>query len=168
MPNKEALLRTVPKIRSLHSQKWSLPPSSYIHVSVRIYIFSGSVCLLSCSKISRPILGIYKSLTDTWVDWTEATQFLSWEYIMGCSLQCTSAVHHRPFSKSLVYLKISQMERMLFAIHSVLLTKTDLWILPTVKKVVGSWHFLSVFRSPYWLSFFGKTTLRHCGGCMRD
>ncbi len=30
-----------------------------------IYIFPGSVCLLCCSQICGPILGIYKSLTDT-------------------------------------------------------------------------------------------------------
>ncbi len=30
-----------------------------------IYIFPGMVCLFCCSQIYRPILGIYKSLTDT-------------------------------------------------------------------------------------------------------
>ncbi len=32
-----------------------------------IYIFPGSVCLFYWSQIGRPILGIYKSLTDTWI-----------------------------------------------------------------------------------------------------
>ncbi len=32
-----------------------------------IYIFPGSVCLFGCSKIGRPILGIFNSLTDTWI-----------------------------------------------------------------------------------------------------
>jgi hypothetical protein len=32
-----------------------------------IYIFPGSVCLFGCTKICRPILGICKSLTDTWM-----------------------------------------------------------------------------------------------------
>ncbi len=32
-----------------------------------IYIFPGSVCLFCCRKICEPILGIYKSLTDTWM-----------------------------------------------------------------------------------------------------
>ncbi len=32
-----------------------------------IYIFPGSVCLFCCSQIDRPIRGIYKSLTDTWI-----------------------------------------------------------------------------------------------------
>ncbi len=42
-------------------------PNSYIHVSMRdLYIFSSrSVCLYGTSKIGRPILGIYKSVTDT-------------------------------------------------------------------------------------------------------
>jgi hypothetical protein len=38
-----------------------------------IYIFPGSVCLFGCSKIGRPILGIYKSLTDKWM-WTLETE----------------------------------------------------------------------------------------------
>jgi len=45
----------------------ALSPSSYTHISVRdLYtVFPGSVCLFCCRKICRPILGIYKSLTDT-------------------------------------------------------------------------------------------------------
>ncbi len=41
-------------------------PNSYIHVSVSDLYIPGAVCLFSCSKTRRPILGIYKSLTDTW------------------------------------------------------------------------------------------------------
>ncbi len=32
-----------------------------------IYIFQGSVCLFCCWEICGPILGLYKSLTDTWM-----------------------------------------------------------------------------------------------------
>ncbi len=32
-----------------------------------ICIFPGSVCLFCCRKICEPILGIYKSLTDSWI-----------------------------------------------------------------------------------------------------
>jgi hypothetical protein len=41
--------------------------SSYTHISVRdlLYIFPGSGCLFGCREICGPILGIYKSLTDT-------------------------------------------------------------------------------------------------------
>jgi hypothetical protein len=44
-----------------------LVPSSFtfIIVSVSDYIFPGSVWLFGCNKIGRPILGIYKYLTDT-------------------------------------------------------------------------------------------------------
>ncbi len=32
-----------------------------------IHIFPGSVCLFCCREICGPILGMYKSLTDTWM-----------------------------------------------------------------------------------------------------
>ncbi len=41
-----------------------LPIYTFMYLLL-IYIFSGSVCLLCCSQIGGPILGIYKSLTDT-------------------------------------------------------------------------------------------------------
>jgi hypothetical protein len=41
-----------------------LPPSSFTYISVRDS-YPGSVCLFCCRKICGPILGIYKSLTDT-------------------------------------------------------------------------------------------------------
>jgi hypothetical protein len=45
-----------------------LSPSSYSHISVRdLHIFPGSVCLFCWRKICGPILGIYKSLNDTWM-----------------------------------------------------------------------------------------------------
>jgi hypothetical protein len=42
-----------------------LSPHFYIHVSVSDYIFQGMVYLFSYSRTGRPIMGIYKSLTDT-------------------------------------------------------------------------------------------------------
>jgi hypothetical protein len=42
-----------------------LIPNSYIQVSESDLYIPGSVYLFGCSKIGRPILGIYKSLTDT-------------------------------------------------------------------------------------------------------
>jgi hypothetical protein len=43
-----------------------LPISTFLYLRA-IYIFPGSVCLFCWSQIARSILGIYKSLTDTWM-----------------------------------------------------------------------------------------------------
>ncbi len=45
-------------------------PNSYTHKYARdlyVYVFPGSVCLFCCSRICGAILGINKSLTDTWM-----------------------------------------------------------------------------------------------------
>ncbi len=57
-----------------------------------IYIFTGSVCLFCCREICGPILGIYKSLTDTWM-WKLSLRPRNAQKRntkMGFSLQCTS------------------------------------------------------------------------------
>ncbi len=64
--NFQNLHHTVPKIRFKYSQKWnyvaSFPIPTYMYLWA-IYILPGSVCLVGCSTIGRPFLGIYKSLT---------------------------------------------------------------------------------------------------------
>ncbi len=72
------------------------------------YIFPGSIRIFPCSRIGRPILEIYKYLTDIWVyelgDRTlyfcfgskEAAHFHFWEYIYGNQTLILDS--HRPFN----------------------------------------------------------------------
>ncbi len=92
-----AFAYTVPKIQFLYSQKWNcrvfFVSNSYLHESVSDLYIPRSVCLFGWSKIGRPIMEIYKLLTDTWM-WklgdrtfyfcfgnNETTQFHFWEFI---------------------------------------------------------------------------------------
>ncbi len=72
------------KIRFMYPRKWNcavlVPIPTFMYLWA-IYIFPESVCLFSCSKIGRPILGINKSLTDTWMwNWETEIVILSWQY----------------------------------------------------------------------------------------
>ncbi len=44
-----------------------LSSNFHIHVPVNIYIFPEPVHIFSCSRLGRPILRIYESLTDIWM-----------------------------------------------------------------------------------------------------
>ncbi len=59
----------------------------------RIYEpFPGLVCLFCCSQIDRPITGIHKLLTDTWMQdlelGTRPYSFISGNTLIGFSVQC--------------------------------------------------------------------------------
>ncbi len=55
----------------MYSQKWnctaSFPSPTFMYLWAISLLFPGSICLLVCRKMDRQILGIYKSLTDTWM-----------------------------------------------------------------------------------------------------
>ncbi len=74
---------------------FSIPALIYLW---EIYIFPGLVCLFCCSQICGPILGIYKSLTDTkcgnW-DWGRAIP-RKW-YINGIFVAVQKAVNSTYF-----------------------------------------------------------------------
>ncbi len=57
---------TIPKIRNKYDQK--RPQSQFPHSCVCerfMYVFPQSVCLFCCRKIYGPIVGLYRSLTNT-------------------------------------------------------------------------------------------------------
>ncbi len=61
-----------------------LSPNFHIHVSVSHFYIPRSGPHISCSRIGRSIVGINKSISDTW-SWklglSVAAQFLFWEYL---------------------------------------------------------------------------------------
>jgi len=94
-------LYTATKIPFRYSQKrnWAtLVPHIHVYVS-DLYIHRIGPHI-SCSRIGRPIVRIYKLLTDTcmWKIWTEAAQFLFWEHINGIFI----SVYYKGHLQSLV------------------------------------------------------------------
>ena len=65
-----ALQRQYTENSKKNSQKWncaaSVPIPKFMFLGA-IYIFPRSACQFCCRKIGGPIVGIYKSLSDTWM-----------------------------------------------------------------------------------------------------
>ncbi len=67
-------------------KKWKINKKSGI-MPPNIYILPGSVSLFGCSKIGRPTLGIYKSLTDTWM-WKLGDRTEHYNFILEITRPC--------------------------------------------------------------------------------
>ncbi len=67
MPSPLYTARKIPLIYSFSGKRATSVPVSTLRCLWAIYIFPGSVHIFPCSRIGRPILEIYKSLTDIWV-----------------------------------------------------------------------------------------------------
>ncbi len=61
-------MRTATKVPFMYSRKGIVrPQSQFPHSCVWVfYIFPGSIHIFSCSRIGKPIVGIYKSYINTW------------------------------------------------------------------------------------------------------
>ncbi len=93
----------------MYSQKWNcsfqnriitfcfpVPKIPTLIYLWEMYIFPGSVCLFCCREICGPILGIYKSLTDTWM-WKLGLRLRNSQKRntkMGFSLQIVQSKQH--------------------------------------------------------------------------
>jgi hypothetical protein len=79
----------MPKIWKIFPEKeyWGLSPNFHIHVSVsELYVLTMGLPFL-LEEICGPILGIYKSLTDTNMETgAEAAQFSGKVYIYGITV----------------------------------------------------------------------------------
>ncbi len=88
---------TIPKIWDRYSLKRNCAASVLVPTFMCLwanYIFPPSVCLFCCSKIGGPIVGIYKSLTDTWMWklWLRPRSSFSGKTYIGISLQCITCI----------------------------------------------------------------------------
>jgi|LakMenE18May11ns_1017448.scaffolds.fasta_scaffold9586978_1 hypothetical protein len=95
---------TIPKIQNKYSQKGNCAvkvPIPTLMFLWAIYLFPQSVCLFCCRKIGGPILGIYRSLTDTWM-WKLGLRphnSFSGNTQIEISLQCNISPHRCPLRR---------------------------------------------------------------------
>ncbi len=127
----------------------SVPISTFMCLWV-IYIFPGLINIFSCNRIGRPIMGIYKSLTDTWM-WNSGLRprnsfsgniFSKFSVLCLCSVGCLSFCFSIPNVIPLQLVPATVFCLVYLKFTSVYLIRSQLWNLSYT-------HYRYYFRGPY-------------------
>ncbi len=145
----------------------SVPISTFMCLWA-IYIFLGSVLIFSCSRIGRPILGMYKSLTDTWM-WKMGLwlpNFFSGNIVSEISVLCICSVARILADLRLAECTVYKNSHCPPLVYSI--SYTPIWIfLYPLELEPQTFNFLIIRDYPgQWLRAFHVHSPGERGGCV--